>query len=232
MSLEVFFEEAEEVAGEDVVDVGGFVAAGGEGFGEGGDVGDGVEVHGGLFSAVAAVEIGADADVAGVAGELADVVDVFADLFEFELEVLGFGAVVGPVVDHHDGVEGHADDGAAFDEGADLVVGELAVPIGEGAAIVVAGPDGTAEAGEGVPEAFVAEVGDVEDDVEVFHLFEEFDAAGREVAFVVGAVAVDAGAIVDGTEGDEAIGAGLFEVFGGEDGVGAFEREEVADGEA
>ena len=40
------------------------------------EVGDGVQVGRGLLAAVAAVEVGADAHVPGVAGELADVVDV------------------------------------------------------------------------------------------------------------------------------------------------------------
>ena len=136
-----------------------------------------------------------------------------------------------PVVDHHDGVEGHADDSAAFNECFDLVIVELAVPIGDGAAVVMAGPNGTTEAGESVPEGFVAKVSDIENDVEVFHLLEEIVSAGSEGTFVVGAMAVDTGAIVNWTESDEAAAASLFQMFGGEDGVCAFEAEQITDGE-
>ena len=42
-------------------------------------VGDRVEVVGRLFAPVAAVEVGADRGVAGIAGQLANVVDVVDD---------------------------------------------------------------------------------------------------------------------------------------------------------
>ena len=54
-------DEAEEVAVHDVGDVLGLVASFFEHGGDAGEVGDGVEVFGGLLGAVAAVEIGADA---------------------------------------------------------------------------------------------------------------------------------------------------------------------------
>ena len=59
----------------------------------------------------------------------------------FRSEILRLRALVRPAVDHHDGVEGHADDRAALDERLDLLVGELAVPVGQRAAIVMAGPE-------------------------------------------------------------------------------------------
>ena len=57
--------------------------------GDAGEVGDGIEIFGGLFGAVAAVEVCTDAAVEGVAGELADVVDEIADDFEFEATSCG-----------------------------------------------------------------------------------------------------------------------------------------------
>jgi len=79
--LQVLAQEAEEVSAENPGDVVGAVAALREEVGEVCEVGDAVEIERRLLGAVAAVEIGADADVARVAGELADVVNVLADPF-------------------------------------------------------------------------------------------------------------------------------------------------------
>ena len=49
----------------------------------------------------------------------------------FRLKSCGLRAMVTPAVDHHDGVEGHADHGAALDKRLDLIVGELPVPVGK-----------------------------------------------------------------------------------------------------
>jgi hypothetical protein len=224
-------EEAEEVFAEDAGDVVLAVAAGAE---EGGDfleVGDRLEVERGLLGAEGAVEVAAEADVAGVADELAVVIDVIDESGEVELRRLRGGLATYPVWHHHPRVEADADDGAAGGEGAELVVGELALVRDERAGIMVTGPDRAAVAVEGLPEAVVAEVGDVEDEAEVIGGAEEIEAARGEGAGGTGALRVDAGAVVRGAEGAEAIGVGAREVAGRDEGVGAFEAAEVADGE-
>jgi hypothetical protein len=158
-------------------------------------------------------------------------IDVIDEGGEVEVRGLRGGLAAGPVGEHHPRVEADADDGAAGGEGAELVVGELALMGDERARIVVTGPDGAAVAVEGLPEAVVAEVGDVEDEAEVVGGAEEIEAAGGEGAGGAGALGVDAGAVVGGAEGAEAVGVGAGEVRGGDEGVGAFEAAEVADGE-
>jgi hypothetical protein len=79
--FQVLAQEKEEVPAENPGEVVGAVAALREEVVELREVGDAVEVERRLLGAVAAVEIGADADVARVAGELADVVNVLADPF-------------------------------------------------------------------------------------------------------------------------------------------------------
>ena len=62
--------------------VAGRIAAAGEDGVELLEVGDPIEADGDLLGAEAAVEVAADGGVPGVAGELADVVDVVGDGFE------------------------------------------------------------------------------------------------------------------------------------------------------
>jgi catabolite regulation protein CreA len=78
--------EVHEVAVIKAFDVGCGVAAGGEQAAEAAEVGDAVEVERRLFGAEAAVEIAADPDVARVACNLADVVDMVADLLDRQAE--------------------------------------------------------------------------------------------------------------------------------------------------
>ena len=65
----------------DLCDVVFRIATGAEQIGDLLDVDDGVEVVRALLDTVAAVEIGPDRGVVGVAGDLADVVDVIGDRF-------------------------------------------------------------------------------------------------------------------------------------------------------
>src|SRR5262249_3980807 len=116
-------EEAHPVAVHDALDVGVLVAAAAEQLGHLLQVGDGVQVAGRLLLAVAAVEVGADGGGAGVAGELADAVDVVAHVVELDKLRVGFAAH--PALVEHPVVESHADDGAAGDEPLGLLVAEL-----------------------------------------------------------------------------------------------------------
>src|SRR5690242_6427122 len=112
-------EEAQPVAVEDGVDVGVAVLAGREDLAELLQVGDALQVAGGLFPAEAPVEVGADGAVATVAGELADAVDVVRR--GGDVHHLGAGLAADPVGVEHPRVERHADDGVARDERLDLL---------------------------------------------------------------------------------------------------------------
>jgi len=194
------------------------------------EVGNAVEIERGLFGAEAPVQVGSNAHVAGISGNLADMVDVFADFLDAQIKVLGLGGAVAPFMNHHDRVKCHSDDGSAFNELPDLGIGQLAVPSCEGAAVVVAGPDRSLETRQGIGETFVTEMGDVENKPEAFHFLEQFPSSRGERAGVVGAMAINAWTIVNWAECDKSVGAGFFKVFPAEDGVGSFEAEEVADG--
>ena len=70
----------------------------------------------------------ANADVPGVAGQLADVVDVLDGSGQRDGR-LRFASLETGL--QHDGVEHHAEDAVACDHGFDHVVGELPLPVGE-----------------------------------------------------------------------------------------------------
>src|SRR5262245_16775767 len=112
-------QKAQKVAGEDTVDILRTVAAAGERLRQRGHIGDAVEVHGSLLGPVTPIEISADADVPGVPGNLANVVNVLADLLYLQVEILGLGTMMSPSVNHHDGIEGHADYCTSLDQCAD-----------------------------------------------------------------------------------------------------------------
>jgi len=230
LSRPVLSQESQKIPVHDAFDIVAGVAAAGQHVGKFAEVGDGLEVGRALFAAETAVEVGADPDMAGVTGELADVVDVVDLVFESHAEGLGTGLADFPAGHDHPGVEDRAEDGAAVEEGLDLLVAELASVGDEGSAVLVAGPDGAVEVVEGFPEAIVAQVGGVEDDVEAFHFREELAALGAEAAGRVGPLGVAARAVVSGAEGAKPLGVGLFEVAGGADRVGPFQAEDIADG--
>lgn len=94
------------------------------------EVAEAIEVAGCLFDSVAAVEIAADADVAGVSGQLTDDVNVFDGAFHADQSLAGSPDVTRL---EHDDIEGDPDDSVTFDDGAVLFVGELTLPWGESA---------------------------------------------------------------------------------------------------
>lgn len=169
------------------------------------DVGDGLDLAGCLLVSEGSVEVGADADVPSGAGHLGDVVGMFGDVAEAGSGGLRGALAAHPAGDHHPCVEGEADDGVALGEEAEVFVGQLALMGDKGAAEVVAGPDGAVEEIERLHEAFVAEVGDVEEDAQALHLAEEVASAGVEAAGGGGALRIDAGPVVGGANGAEAV---------------------------
>lgn len=228
--LPSFLEEAEPVIVHDVFDVFWGIAFFAEQVGKFLEVGYGLEVVGALFAAEGTVEVGANADVERVAGELADVVEVVDERFEVAVHDVWSGLSAYPVGYHHPSVEGPTDDGTAVDECFDLFVAELAVVVNQGADVVVAGPYGSVEKIECFPEAIVAEVGGIEDYVEPLHFTEQGFAVGAYGTLGVGALGVTAGAIVRRTYGTQSITPGFFYVGKVDQGIGAFEAEDITNG--
>jgi len=147
-----FGEEADPVAVHDGRDIGGCVAAVFEESCEVLEVAEAVEIAGRLFDSVAPIEVAADADVASVSGELADDVDVFDGAFHADQSLTD-----SPNVSRlqHDDVEGNPDDSVTFDDGAVLFIGELALPWGQSAGVLVTGVDASVEVVEELPEGDV-----------------------------------------------------------------------------
>ena len=87
------------------------------------------------------VEIRADADMVGIARELADAVEVVDHHGQIAVHVSRCRFAADPSRHHHPGVEGAADHGAAVDQRLDHLVGKLPVVVDEGSAVVVARPD-------------------------------------------------------------------------------------------
>ena len=82
---------------------------------------------------------------------------------------------------------------------------------------------------ERVAEALVAEVRGVENHAETIHLAHQLAPARAEVALGVGALRVDARAVVARPHGAQPIAVRAFEVTDGDERIGALEAEEVAD---
>ena len=165
----------------------------------------------------------------GVAGQLADVVDVVDQAVERDAGALRRRLAAHPAGHDHPGVEGGADDRAAGDELAELVVVELAVVVDDRAAVRVAGPHRPAEMIERVAEALVAEMRGIENHAEPIHLAHELAAARAEVSLRVGALCVDAWPVVARAHRPQPVSIGAFQVTDGHERVGAFEAEDVAD---
>ena len=106
-----------------------------------------------------------------------------------------------PAGDHHPGVERGAEDGPARDELLDLLVVELPVAGDELAAVLVAGPDGAVVMLKGLPEALIAQVRGVENDVEPVHLREQLATVWTEAAVGMRARRIAAGSVVGRPDG-------------------------------
>ena len=154
-------------------------------------VGDGVEVGRRLLAAEAAVEVGADADVPGVAGQLADVVDVI-DERRASRRRSRASFCRGPSRDDHPGVERRADDRAAVDERADLLVVELPLVGTSERQLLWLAQTGPSK-DRAPPESFVGEVGGVEDDAQPLHLAQQLAAESIEAAGGVRALRITPG---------------------------------------
>ena len=101
------------------------------------------------------------ATLVGIAGELADVVDMVGQVGHRHL--IGTGLAAHPAGMEHPGIAGHRHDAAAGEHQAQLLVGELAPAGHQGAAVLVAGQQRAGVAVERLQEGAVGEVGDVQD---------------------------------------------------------------------
>ena len=171
--MEGFEQSAGEVAAHDALHVGGVVTALLEQSGQLGEVGDGFEIGRGLLGAKAAVEIGADAAVACGAGELADVVNVIDHRVERDTGGLRCGLATHPAGSEHPGIECGTDDGIALGQREDHVVAELTIVRDEGAAVMMAGPDGAVVKFQRLPEGIVTKMRGIKDHAELCGLAQE-----------------------------------------------------------
>ena len=165
----------------------------------------------------------------GVAGNLADVVNVVDQSIECDARAFRSAPPPLPARHDHPRVERRADHGAPLHQGADLIVGELPVVRHERTAIGVARPHRSAECGERLPEARVAEMRCVEDHTEPLHLPQQLPPADADSAISVRAVCVRSRTVVCRSDCTETGIHRLFEVPHRHDGVGALEAQDVAD---
>ncbi len=76
-------------------------------------IGDAVEVHWPLLGSEPAIEITADSDVVRISGELTNMINVIADVLDFDSGGFGSRLTTRPARNHHPGIEDASDDGTA-----------------------------------------------------------------------------------------------------------------------
>ena len=182
-----------------------------------------------LFTAEGPVEIRADADVVGIARELADVVEVVDHHGKITVHPPRCRRAADPARHHHPRIEGATDHGAAADQCLDHLVGELPVVVDEGAAVIVAGPDRPGEEVERLPEGCVAEVRGVEDHPQSIHFGDQFPSGGIERRRGIGAVGVAARAVMGRSHGPQPGAVRPLQMSDRDHRIGALERKDVAD---
>ena len=98
----------------------------------------------------------------------------------------------------------------------------------ERAAVGVARPHVPVKVIEGVAQAVVAEMRDVEDDIQTLHFAQELAAGCSEAARRVGALRVHSRAVVRGSDGAQSAAVGALQVRERDERVGAFQAQHVA----
>ena len=140
-----------------------------------------------MLSAEGSVEVPAEAGVLRVAGDLADVVELFDERLEVHPGELRRGLAAMPPRQSIHASSAMRDHCVPRGQGPNLVVAELALMRDEGPAVVVAGPEWTAESLERFPEAVVAEMRDIENDPEAADLLEQRRGRSADPAGGIGA---------------------------------------------
>src|SRR5690606_30789632 len=128
------------------------------------------------------------------------------------------------------GIQRPAYYGAAGDQLLYLVVAELAVMIYQRAAIVVAGPYMPVEMIQRVPEAVIAEMRGIQDNVKALHFLQQRMALRGHDAGSVCALGIAARAIVRRPYGAQPVFVGPLQVVGIHNGVCPFQAQDVAYG--
>lgn len=219
-----FAEEAQGVAEENAVNVFGLVTAAREDFFELVDVRDRIDVAWRLFVAETAVQVGAERAVAGVAGDLADVIDVIGrgvDADDFGLSDAAF-----PAGKKHPRVEDRADDRFALDEQANLVVAELAIAGNERAAVVMTGQNGAVVNFEGFKKRSVGEVRGVENHSDPHEFFQQVAAGWGQRTIDASARGVMTVAVMRWANGAEAVLPPMLNLLRIHDRVRAFHADD------
>src|SRR6266567_2606803 len=194
------------------------------------EVGDGVEILRRLLRAETTVEVAADADVARITGELADVVHVGNDVIESYAARLRRGLPPDPAGNQHPRIErapNHRFTGNQFPK---LLVAELAHVGNERPAVLMAGPERAAKKIERLPKTLVAKMRDIENKAKPFDFPQQFASKRVQSAAGLRARSINARPVVRGTNGAQTVGNETFEVLWGEYRVRPFQREDIADG--
>ena len=93
-------------------------------------IGDRIEVAGRLLPAEAAIQVGADGDVPGIAGDLADMIDMPGDGRDVACQFFWGRLATHPSGNDHPGIKGRTDDGSAFQQCTDVCAGLAGVGLG------------------------------------------------------------------------------------------------------
>jgi hypothetical protein len=128
-----------------------------------------------------------------------------------------------PAGNEHPAVHGRADDGVALQQGANLVVGQLALMRHQGAAVVMAGPNRPGKILQRLPKTFVAQMRDIEDHAQTLHFRQQLASLRRQAAGGIGALRVTARTVVRQADGAQSLGISAFQMPGRDERIGPFQ---------
>src|SRR5690606_34502574 len=109
-----------------------------------------------LFLSVAAIQLGPDAHMKGVAGELTNMVYVLYHLAQADPHIRGGGFSPDPIRDHHPGIQCYAYYSLSADQFHNLLIGELPVVVHKFPTVVVACPYRAMIYFHGIPKTLIA----------------------------------------------------------------------------
>ena len=147
-----------------------------------------------MFRAEAAVEVAADAAVLGVAGHLADVVNMVHRVLKSR--VVRLRDANDPALGEHPRIQRQADHRAALNQRLDLFVGQLPISRNQRPAVVVARQYRTLIHLQRFPERLIGQVRHVEDHAALIHLAQKRRPIGQQPPFAPGSVRIRADAVV------------------------------------
>ena len=183
-----------------------------------------------LLAAVAAVQVGADAAVPRVAGQLADVVHVVDHVRQLHAGLLRRGLAAHPAGHHHPGVE-RARRSPRRARSSALICSSVNCRWSGTSArqLLWLAQTGPSKHFQRLPKALVAQVRGVEDDAQPLHFGEQFAAEAVSPPAGVRARRVAARAVMRRAERPQARGVGPLQICRRDDRVGPFQAEDIAD---